>query len=196
MPTMNNPPPTEKTNKETADFLDANHYLGRAARGFSLYWDDCVMVFSNPSTRRLPAKRWLELTRWCLIGEKNTGSQRWSSATKWLRDNRPEITTIISYSDPDQGHTGALYRACNWLWAPTWHRLRPPPSGNGKWQKDKRQSVKDRWIFPLRKDEERPELLRVRDSAMVKKFPYAEYQEPKKGIGGGDFKRWNNEQAN
>ena len=37
------------------------------------------------------------------------------------------VSTVVSYSDPSAGHTGSLYRACNWIWAPTWLRLRPPP---------------------------------------------------------------------
>ena len=60
-----------------------------------------------------------------------------------MRDKYPRCTTIVSYSDPSVGHTGALYRACNWLWAPTWHRLQPPPTGCGSWDGKKRSSPKD-----------------------------------------------------
>ena len=38
----------------------------------------------------------------------------------------PQVTTVISYSDPSAGHTGALYKACNWKWRPTWH-VTPTP---------------------------------------------------------------------
>lgn len=147
-----------------AAFLDANHYLGRAGRGFA--WSDefGVLVLANPSSRYLPHDRWLELIRWCLIGVPNGGSQQWARVSRWLRVERPEVTTVVSYSDPSQGHTGALYKACNWRWAPTWHRLRPPPSGNGAWTDGEQQSVKDRWIFELGRDPDRDEILRVKDS--------------------------------
>ena len=150
------------------------------------------MVFSNPSSRRLPHDRWLELTRWCITSaEKNAGSRQWAAAVRWLREHRSEVTTVVSYSDPSQGHTGALYRACNWLWAPTWHRLRPPPTGNGTWGKKKGQAVKDRWVFVLRGDPDRAGLLTVNDAALKRKMPWAEFREPKKRErGGGDFKRW------
>jgi hypothetical protein len=155
--------PTCRTS-EVAAFLDANHYLGRAQRGFA--WSDefGVAVFANPSSRYLPHDRWLELIRWCLVGVPNGGSRQWSRIAKWLRAERPEITTVVSYSDPSQGHTGALYKACNWRHAPTWHRLFPPPSGNGSWAPTSpQQAVKDRWVFELRPDRARAEILRVKD---------------------------------
>jgi hypothetical protein len=84
----------------------------------------------------------------------------------------------VSYSDPSVGHTGALYRACNWWWAPTWHRLRPPPSGNGSWSDGRVQSVKDRWIFPLRPDPDRAGVLLVKDASLLRAMPLARYVEP------------------
>jgi hypothetical protein len=164
--------------RDVASYLDTNHYLGRATRGFA--WSDefGVLVLANPTSRFLPQDRWLELIRWCLVGAPNGGSRQWSTVAKWLRLNRPEITTVVSYSDPSAGHTGALYKACNWRWAPTWHRLRPPPSGNGRWSGGSAQeSVKDRWVYPLRPDLQRQELLAIRDDALRARFPEAEYQE-------------------
>lgn len=149
-------------------YLDQNHYLGATGRGFA--WSDefGVLVLAKPTARRLPQDgTWLELVRWCLVGTKNGGSRQWSFVSRWLRGNLPEVTTVVSYSDPSAGHTGALYRACNWQWAPTWHRLRPPPSGNGHWKSGQPQSVKDRWVYCLRADERRAEILRVKDAALT-----------------------------
>jgi hypothetical protein len=162
--------------------LDRDHYLGRANRGF-IAWDDeyGIAVLGRPTSRRLPTD-WLELTRWCLRGEPNDGSRQWSRIVKHLRSEL-STTTVVSYSDPSVGHTGALYRACNWWWAPTWMRLVPPPSRGGSWDGKTQQDVKDRWIFPLRRDERRVRLLRVDDS-YVRRFPWAEYREP----GGADWK--------
>jgi hypothetical protein len=161
-----------------AAFLDRHHYLGRAARGFA--WSDefGVLVLANPTARYLPSDRWLELIRWCLIGTPNGGSQQWARVAKWLKQNRPEITTVVSYSDPSQGHTGALYKASNWRWAPTWHRLRPPPSGNGRWAEDApRQSVKDRWVYCLRPDAGRAPLLAIQDDSLRLRYPDAQFAE-------------------
>lgn len=174
--------------------LTEHHYLGPTKTAL-FCWQDRhgCMVFARPRSRRLP-NGWLELVRWCIVD--GSGSQQWAGFTEWARRNRPE-TTIVSYSDPSRGHTGALYRACNWLWAPTWLRLRPPPTANGCWGSDKVQTTKDRWIFPLRPDAERAGLLTLNDEALLRKIPWAEYREPawnrlrfNPATGGGDYRRW------
>lgn len=165
--------------KNVADFLDAHHYLGKATRGFA--WSDefGVLVLASPTSRHLPAD-WLELSRWCLVGERNGGSRQWATVAKWLRVNH-QATTVVSYSDPSAGHTGALYKACNWTWAPTWQRLRPPPSGGGSWDGIKRQSVKDRWVFQLRPDPRRSTVLIVQDESLVRRG-CPSYIEPRRFI--------------
>jgi hypothetical protein len=145
-------------------YLDERHYLGGTGRGFA--WSDefGVLVLAKPTARRLPQDgTWLELVRWCLTGQKNGGSQQWARVVRWLRAERKEVTTVVSYSDPSVGHTGALYKACNWTWAPTWHRLFPPPTGNGSWKGGEAQSVKDRWVYVIRPDERRAVILSVKD---------------------------------
>src|SRR5262249_55250956 len=102
----------------------------------------------------------------------------WSQMIRSLKHLRPNVTTIISYSDPSRGHTGSLYRACNWWWAPTWHRLRPPPTGNGSWSQGARQSVKDRWVFAIKKDSSRCEILPRRDWSILSCHPELVYREP------------------
>lgn len=157
--------------------LAARHYLGPTERGWA--WSDefGVMVLAPPTSRRLPL-HWLELTRWCLRGEPNDGSRQFAAVKRYLRSELPHITTLVSYSDPSVGHTGALYRACNWIWAPTWHRLRPPPSGNGAWADGEKQGVKDRWVYPLQRDVERASLLAIQDESLRVAMPWAEYREP------------------
>lgn len=165
----------------TAPFLDAHHYLGATGRGIA--WSDeyGVLVLAKPTSRRLPQDgTWLELSRWCLVGIKNGGSQQFAKVVRMIRAQYPEVTTLVSYSDPSVGHTGALYKACNWLWAPTWHRLRPPPTGNGCWRADAVQSPKDRWVFPLARDDRRAELLRVNDESLTRRDPTIGYREPRR----------------
>lgn len=160
------------------EILSEHHYLGPIGRGFA--WMDRigVLVFANPSSRRLPAT-WLELVRWCILDRsKNAGSAQWSRVRRALASARPDITTIVSYSDPSAGHTGALYRASNWIYAPTWHRLRPPPSGNGAWSARKSESVKDRWIFPMLMDPQRERLLVMKDESILRRHPEMRYSEP------------------
>jgi hypothetical protein len=161
-----------------APILRARHYLGPARRGWA--WSDeyGVMVFANPSSRRLPHDTWIELIRWCITGGKNDGSRQWAKVHRYLLDAFPEVTTVVSYSDPSAGHTGALYKACNWIWAPTWHRLRPPPSANGSWDGVTTEAVKDRWIFPLRPDEQRADILAVHDASILRRDPDAGFREP------------------
>ena len=155
--------------RTVAHYLDERHYLGATGRGFA--WSDefGVLVLAKPTARYLPQDgTWLELVRWCLEGIKNGGSQQWARVVRYVKTELPEVTTIVSYSDPSVGHTGSLYKACNWTWAPTWHRLRPPPSGNGSWADGEVQSVKDRWIYALRPDVRRDELLSVKDESILR----------------------------
>jgi hypothetical protein len=176
--------------------LTERHYLGPTRRADFAWGDEFgVMVFATPRARNVPTE-WIELVRWCLIGSRNGGSRQWRRFAEWARQNIP-ATTVISYSDPSVGHTGSLYRACNWLWAPTWLRLRPPPTGNGAWTADKKQAVKDRWIYPLRPDPARAGALIVNDDALRRRMGWAEYREPRwRGLhfdprtGGGDFARF------
>lgn len=107
--------------------LERSHYLGPADRGIAYEDEAGCLVFSAPTSRRLPLD-WLDLVRWCILDRSpNAGSRQWARVVAWLRRRFPAATTVVSYSDPSAGHDGALYRATNWRWAPTWHRLRPPP---------------------------------------------------------------------
>jgi len=173
--------------RSVAHVLAEHHYLGPSKRGIAWEDDAGVIILATPTSRRLPL-HWLELVRWCIVSrEKNAGSRQWAALARGVRKARPDATTIISYSDPSHGHTGALYRACNWWWAPTWHRLRPPPTGNGSWKSGGQQAVKDRWVFALKPDAERTSLLRVHDEAILRRWPWAEYGEPG-GASYRDFK--------
>lgn len=175
--------------------LREKHYLGPTVAGFAWRDEYGAAVFAEPRGRHIQAG-WLELVRWCLRGEPGDGSRQWARLQRWFRAHRRDVTTVVSYSDPAQGHTGSLYRACGWLWAPTWHRLFPPPTGNGSWKDGEPQAVKDRWVFPLQRDEARAESLSVKDGR-VARMPWAEYREPRwrRGsfdprTGGGDWKRF------
>lgn len=183
--------------KRVAALLDDAHYLGQSRRGFAWEDDDGVIVLSNPASRHLPAD-WLELNRWLITGGPNAGSRQWAVVRAWLIANKPDVTTVVSYSDPSVGHTGALYRACGWLWAPGWHRWDTPPSGNGQWTDAKTETAKDRWVDPLRPDDRRLAALTPRDSTAAsirrRHGDGALYREPLvrrgrivRGTGGADY---------
>lgn len=176
-----------------ADILDAEHYLGALSRGRVYQDEGGVIVVSAPTSRHLPLT-WLELARWCITDRAaNAGSRQWARFVRWVRAEFPTATTIVSYSDPSVGHTGALYRACGWLWAPTWHRLQPPPTGGGSWDGVTTQAPKDRWVFALRPDPDRvPALV---DADLVRRWPRFAFREPtwRRGVahgGGGDWRAW------
>ncbi len=177
-------------------FLDELHYLGAAHRGEAWSDEDGVVVLGPPTSRYLP-RHWLELSRWCLIGRENSGSEQWARVRRHILAAHPLVTTVVSYSDPAAGHDGALYRACGWLWAPTWHRLRPPPTGGGSWTLGEQQAVKDRWVDCLRPDAERARALTIDDDACMRRFPEAIWREPDsrrgrivRGTGGCDYAAW------
>lgn len=146
---------------EANSLLGWAHYLGPVTNGGAKLvivqrLDRRIVgcqVWRHPTARWLPSDgTWLELSRWCLTNEggKNAGSRMHRFAVRTIRAQFATAETLVSYSDPSAGHTGALYRSCNWLWAPTWHRLSPPPTGNGSWGAGVYQHVKDRWVFALR----------------------------------------------
>lgn len=156
---------TSATAREVAPLLRSSHYLGPIYRGrysFAGWVDDVLvaaMVFAQPTARMLPSDgSMLELTRWCLTPEagRNAGSRMMRWAACRLRTLAPSVTTLVSYSDPVHGHTGALYRASGWTPAPTHHTLRfrangrGYPSGHGSWDGRAVQTPKERWLFELR----------------------------------------------
>jgi hypothetical protein len=155
---------------EANELLRTRHYLGPIEWGRLVVcqWvaGEVVgaMVWKSPTSRFLPADgSWLELARWCLTpdGGTNAGSRMHGAAVRMIRTRLAGVTTLVSYSDPSVGHTGSLYKACNWRWAPTWHRLKPPPTGGGSWDGVTQQAPKDRWVFELRPDGQRETFLRL-----------------------------------
>lgn len=163
--------------RDANELLATSHYLGPIRAGGAALTvvgirDSEIVaaqVWRRPTSRRLPNDgSFLELSRWCLTPEAgpNAGSRQHRAAVPLLRDYGAR--TLVSYSDPSVGHDGTLYRAANWIWAPVWTRLRPPPSGGGAWSDGKRQAVKDRWIFHLTRTDPGRAALDLDDFAAVR----------------------------
>jgi len=168
---------------EAADIsalLRREHYLGplKGGRLIMAARDQsgdpvAALVWRSPTSRRMPSDgTFLELSRWCLTPAAgvNAGSRSHGAAVRLIRQLFPGVTTLLSYSDPSAGHRGELYRACNYLWAPTWHRLRPPPTGLGSWDGVTRQAVKDRWVYPVRRDERLADIVAIRDAGAIRRW--------------------------
>jgi len=60
----------------------------------------------------------LELTRLvCLDGYgKNLESFVIAKSFDWLKKNDSQVKILVSYADPEQAHTGGIYRATNWIY--------------------------------------------------------------------------------
>lgn len=156
---------TTATADEVNPLLSVEHYLGpvSGARYCFAGWTDDELVacqaYRWPTARMLPSDgTWLELSRWCLTSDagKNAGSRMMAWVARWLRRNAPGVTTLVSYSDPVHGHTGSLYKASGWTYAPTHHGERFDvdgtgyPSGHGSWDGITVATPKHRWTFELR----------------------------------------------
>lgn len=74
-----------------------------------------VAIWTNPSSPKLPQREWLMLKRWAIAPDRpeNTASRMDGWMTRDIMRRFPEVTTLVSYSDPD-AHDGAIYRACGW----------------------------------------------------------------------------------
>lgn len=163
--------PTSALHVTIADAHDVNpllaseHYLGpvRGARVCFAGWRDDVMVqcqaYRQPTGRMVP-QDWFELSRWCLgaASEDNDGSRMMGIVRRKFRRLFPNLRTIVSYSDPSKGHTGALYKASGWVYSPTHHGERFDrdgigyPSGHGSWDGITVQSPKHRWLYFLKSE--------------------------------------------
>src|SRR5690606_17777398 len=69
----------------------------------------------------------LELTRlWIEDGYgKNIESYVISQCLKQIEQRDKNISVIVSYADPEQGHDGVIYQATNWLYQGTDFGLMP-----------------------------------------------------------------------
>lgn len=59
---------------------------------------------------------YLELNRFCMADSegKNSESQAISLGLKWIKQNRPEIKLLVSYSGRKESNYGYIYQATNW----------------------------------------------------------------------------------
>jgi len=95
------------------DFGGGGYRLCHAAEHGGLAY--AVAIWTNPSSPKLPQQTWLMMKRWAVAPDApaNTGSRMMGWMVRNIRRRLPEVTILVSYSDPDT-HDGAIYKASGW----------------------------------------------------------------------------------
>lgn len=81
-----------------------------------------VVIFSRGATPHIGSPYGLdqtevcELTRVALNAHQTPVSRIVALAIKLLQKKCPGVKLVVSYADTDQGHTGAIYQAGNWIY--------------------------------------------------------------------------------
>jgi hypothetical protein len=108
---------------ETKDFIKTWHY-SKSSRSqqqkhvFKLVDQSNrlvgVAIYGNPMSRHYNSSETIELRRLCLIDDtpKNTESYFIAKTLKWLEKNT-SYTSVVSFADPNHGHSGTIYKASN-----------------------------------------------------------------------------------
>lgn len=114
------------TEREAAvDTIRRNHYSHSVPSGKShvFRYGSALVVFSIPANQHIAkflfgVRRpvW-ELTRlWAPDGhDPNLLSRAMSAAVTAFIIVEPEVVALVSYADPNVGHSGGVYRSCSWV---------------------------------------------------------------------------------
>ncbi len=83
-----------------------------AEAGGTLY---AVAVWTNPTSPKLPQLEWLMLKRFAIADDapRYTASRMMGWMGRDIQRRFPEVTTLVSYHDPDT-HDGTIYAATGW----------------------------------------------------------------------------------
>jgi len=114
--------------EEANQFLYDWHYQhhGRSGLSIGCYLEDkliSVAKFSSPgrmemcSSSELQYENTLELTRFCIhpnFGKKNLSTWFLSRCRKYISQNLPDITHLVTFADTTYNHVGTIYLADNW----------------------------------------------------------------------------------
>lgn len=57
----------------------------------------------------------IELVRIAMNGKQESTSKALAISLKLLKKNNPHLKLIVSYADSEQGHSGIIYQATNWI---------------------------------------------------------------------------------
>jgi len=113
-------------NDDASRLIRENHYTRSVPSGKShwFHFAGAIVVFSIPANNNIsrfffgvPNVVW-ELSRlWAPDGHApNLLTQAISVAVKMFRKAQPTVIALVSYADPNAGHTGGIYRASSWTY--------------------------------------------------------------------------------
>jgi hypothetical protein len=113
-----------QTRRDCERLICSRHYLRSVPSGKSHYvrFEDAVIVWSIPANMNIgrfllgqQAVVW-ELSRmWAPDGHRpNLLTQAISYSLAILKREQPECAAVVSYADPNSGHTGGVYKAASW----------------------------------------------------------------------------------
>jgi len=112
-------------NRRRVDKMIKSHYIGRWPPShllvLGLYRGSKVLgvvVYSRPHkpmTDRFGQETW-ELSRLWINDSvpKNAETFLIGRSIRYIKRNHRNIKTLISFADPEAGHSGVIYRASNW----------------------------------------------------------------------------------
>lgn len=112
--------------KTAKSIILQNHYAHNLPSGKSYYYDyqSAIVVFSIPANKNISffllkdksAIVW-ELSRlWAPNNhDPNLLTRAISKTSRSLRMLIPNLDAIVSYADPNIGHTGGVYKAASWI---------------------------------------------------------------------------------
>ena len=141
--------------REIAAWIKQHHYLKSTPPGYVLALEYFLRgklvgahLVGRPANRNLDADRVLELTRAYFLDEapKNCESQALAMMRKHIRTWLPNVRLLISYSDPEQGHTGAIYEADGWAPFGMTDKNRGYGWKSQKGRRSEQLSRKQRWV--------------------------------------------------
>lgn len=94
-------------------------------------------IWTNPTSPKLPQREWIQLFRYAISDNapQHTASRMMGWMIRDLRVRYPDVTTLVSYSDPDT-HDGTIYRATGWVEGPTTRR-----TGKGWGSRDRKHTA-------------------------------------------------------
>lgn len=107
-------------------FIERFHYSGHAPKGTSCWYGLFIKQAligvvgigrgNNKSLSTGMGIPTLELVRLAIVdwAPKNSGSYFLSRVIKLFKEDRPDIRCLVSFADPNVGHSGGVYRASNW----------------------------------------------------------------------------------
>lgn len=114
--------------REIRDFIETHHY-SKSINGvkstvcFAVEYEGRLVgavlygQLSTTAWKRFgdSEKEVLELRRLVMLDEcpRNSESRVVGWTIRWIKKNCPDVRVIVSYADPNHGHTGVIYKASN-----------------------------------------------------------------------------------